>query len=65
MTLFDKIVDRRLSVRRINITACGVIRESDIAADKTCEQIDMFSDISKEQEQKARLAEMYLREKQR
>ena len=63
--LFDNIVDRRLTVRRINITACGVRRECDVKNAASFEQLDMFSDTSNENEYRMRISEMYSRERQR
>ena len=40
--LFDKIVDKRLSVRRLNVTACNVVPESEAAAG---EQLSFLSDL--------------------
>ncbi len=44
MTLFDKIVDRKLSVRRMFITANHVVRERDARKGAGMEQLDLFSD---------------------
>ena len=40
--LFEKIVDKRLSVRRLNVTACNVVPESEAAAG---EQLSFLSDF--------------------
>ncbi len=42
MELFDKIVDKRLSVRRLNVTACNVVPESEASAG---EQLSFLSDL--------------------
>lgn len=44
--VFDRIADKNLTVRRINIAAAGVIREEDIPV----KQLDMFSDGIKEEQ---------------
>ncbi|MEM5768421.1 MAG: DNA methylase, partial [Bacillota bacterium] len=44
MDLFDRIVDKSLLVRRINITANRVVDEKSIPKADTVEQIDLFTD---------------------
>ena len=46
--LFDRIVDRNLSVRRIYLTACHVIPEG--PAQDTGEQLDLFADPAQQAE---------------
>ena len=61
--LFIKIVDPSLKVRRINITACGVIFEYECKPESKCEQLDFFTDYKeKEHIEKLRKAK-YAREK--
>lgn len=43
-TLFDRIENRGLLVRRINITACHVINEDAVSKIKTFDQLDLFTD---------------------
>ena len=43
MELFDRIVDRDLLVRRMNIVACHVLREQDAPKPGSMEQLDLFS----------------------
>ncbi|MBR3423764.1 MAG: DNA methylase, partial [Clostridia bacterium] len=64
--LFDKIVRRDLSVRRINVIADNVVPESGIKADTGGVQIDMFSDRAAEEEkiERARAAEKKEKKKQ-
>ena len=55
--LYDRIVDPDLLIRRVNVVAAGVIKESDIPP-KEPEQMDLFTDYSKrdkerEEEKKA------------
>lgn len=46
MDLYDCIVDRNLLVRRINITANKVIKESDVKNEETFKQLDLFTDYA-------------------
>ena len=49
--LFDRIVDPQLTVRRITVSACHVMSEKDAAAKTPCEQLDIFSMPTEENEQ--------------
>ncbi len=49
--LFDRIVDKNLLVRRINIEALHVIAETDVRTKSMPRQLDLFTDIADEQEQ--------------
>ena len=42
MELFDRIIDKSLSSRRINLAACGVIREEDIPRSEGYTQMSIF-----------------------
>ncbi len=42
--LFDRVVDKNLLVRKINLTANRIIPESDIPEDSGVEQMDLFTD---------------------
>lgn len=44
MDLFDRIVDRNLLVRRLNITANHVLEEDKVPAGRNFEQLDLFTD---------------------
>ena len=58
MKLFDRIINPNLLVRRINITANNVINASKIKEEKTFEQIDLFGNyIKKEENIKKELSE--------
>lgn len=63
MELFDRIVDKRLTVRRINVTACKLVSESDVLKEQPCEQLDLFSDYEAEEKKKAKEKEELEREK--
>ena len=52
MALYDRIVDKNLLVRRINIVACNVQPESIIVQEQACYQLDLFADPA-DQEAKA------------
>ncbi len=43
MALFDRIVDKNLLVRRMNIVACHVIRETEALPAVQAEQLDLFA----------------------
>ena len=50
--LYDRIVDRNLLIRRINITANKLVDESFSKEEETYEQLDLFTDYTiKEQKQ--------------
>ncbi len=51
MDLFDRIVDRRLLVRRINISANHIMAEGSAAAVKRYEQLDLFTDYDRSEEE--------------
>lgn len=73
--LFDRIVDKNLLVRRVNITACRVISESSVDTSPPMEQLDLFTDYEElerkrkaeqaalEREKKAQQAIIELRKK--
>lgn len=45
--LFDRIVDRTLLIRRLNITACRVVEESSLShGGSVYEQLDLFTDYA-------------------
>ncbi len=48
LRLFDRIMDPKLSARRVNITACNLYDEEHIpaVAEKKSEQLDMFTDYA-------------------
>ncbi|MCM1525424.1 MAG: DNA methylase [Ruminococcus sp.] len=49
MELFDRIIDKRLTSRRINVAACRVIPETEIAVENEAEQLDFFTDFEEKQ----------------
>ncbi len=74
MRLYDRIIDDDLLIRRVNVVAAGVIRESEIPPEEP-EQLDLFTDynalekereaekISEEKERKLQQATLLLQEK--
>lgn len=63
MKFFDRAVDRRLVIKRINISANHVKEESIVKQEKVNEQMDLFTDY--EQLQKERLKEKEELEKEK
>lgn len=44
MGLYDKIVDKNMTVRRVTITACNLMFEKDCTDTPVYEQMDLFTD---------------------
>lgn len=44
MSLFDRIVDKNLLIRRITLAACKLIPESEVATAEVAEQLTLFTD---------------------
>ena len=61
MGLYDRIVDGNLLVRRVNIVACRVLRETDVVPSGLGMQLDLFA----EQEDTEKIEEARQREKRR
>ncbi len=55
MTLFDRIVDKNLLVRRLNIVAARVMGEEEAEKNNAAEQLDLFSDPADTQAEEAAL----------
>ena len=55
MELFDRIVDKRLLVRRVYITATHVIGEREAETDAPMEQLDLFSDPEAQRQEEEKL----------
>ncbi len=66
LELYDRVVNRDLLIRRVNIAACNLISEDDVPEDKPM-QLDMFTDYEQlERDKKAqRAAEVKERKLQR
>lgn len=52
MSLYDKIIDQNLLVRRINIVACKLLREEDAKREKSVEQLNFFTDYDQIEREK-------------
>ena len=63
MELFERIMDKRLTSRRINVVACRVIPETEVIAENEAEQLDFFMDFEEKQVQRAKEEQALLREK--
>ena len=50
--LYDRIVDRNLLVRRINITANRLVDENSVKKEKVYEQLDLFTDYEAQRKKK-------------
>ena len=51
MALYDEIVDPRLLIRRINVTANRVVEERSIRQEERFEQLDLFTDYEERKKQ--------------
>ena len=63
MELFDRIMDKRLTSRRINVVACQVIPETEVIAGNEAEQLDFFTDFEEKQVQQEKEEQALQREK--
>ena len=63
MNLYDRIVDRNLLVRRVNITANKVIKESDVKNKETFQQLDWFTDYVALEHQRKEEEKVLMRER--
>lgn len=63
LKLFDDIVDQKLLIRRVNITACHVVSENDIKNEQTFQQLNFFEDFSAKDEKLAKEKAAFEREK--
>ena len=52
LRLYDRIVDRRLLVRRVNITANHIVYEKSIESEPVYEQMDLFTDYEAKERQR-------------
>ena len=51
MNLFDRIINKDLLVRRITVTTCKLIRESDVRKETVARQISLFDDMAEKEKQ--------------
>jgi DNA polymerase V len=61
--LFDRIVDKTMTVRRMYIVANHVIRETAVTDDTPFEQLDLFTDYEKRDSEQAEQKELLKKEK--
>lgn len=64
MELYDRIVDKNLLVRRVNVTANHVIEEKGVEKTPPYEQLDLFTDYDALQQKRQEEEEKLKREKQ-
>ena len=50
--LFDRVINKKLNIRRIYITAAKVIPE-DAVTEQSCEQLDLFTDYAQKEKQRS------------
>ena len=66
LELYDRIVDKNLLVRRLNVTACKILSEDEIREEKgSFFQMDLFTDYNAIEEEKRKEDEYLEKEKKR
>ena len=63
MELYEQIVDERLLIRRINVTANHVIEEGQLQKQETYEQMNLFTDYEKQLQEQEEEKEALARER--
>lgn len=63
MELFDRIVDKTLTVRRMYVVANRVLRESSLKDNEKFEQLDLFTDYEKKEKEEKEQSEALEKEK--
>lgn len=63
MTLFERVADKNLLVRRVNVTANHLAAESTVRQDASYEQLDLFTDYAAAQKKRAEEDAVLAREK--
>ncbi len=63
LELYDRIVDRSMTIRRINITAIHVVSEMEAKKKTKVEQLDLFTDYQKLEEERKKEEKELEREK--
>ena len=54
--LYERIINKNLLVRRINITFCNVLREDEVLEEKKCyQQLNLFEDVLENEKKKQEL----------
>ena len=62
-SLYDRIVDRDLLIRRLSISANRLLDESDVPMDDGYEQMDLFTDYADREKQKEKASAAHARER--
>lgn len=65
LLLYDRIIDKNLLIRRINISVNNLVSESERAKEGQIEQLDFFTDYKEAEEMKRSAEESYAKEKQK
>ena len=65
LLLYDRIIDKNLLVRRINISVNNLVNESERQEEGKIEQLDFFTDYSEIEAEEKAAEESYQREKQK
>lgn len=63
LKLYDEIVDKNLSIRRINVTANHLIKENEVKEENSYEQMSLFTDYGIADKEKEAEKEQLTREK--
>ena len=63
--LYERIANRDLLMRRVNLTACNVLSEDAVQERESCEQLDLFSLSESAQARKAEQEKQLARERKR
>lgn len=64
LELYERIVDKNLLVRRINVAACHVVEENSVVDTPNFEQLDLFTDYAAIEKDRLEEEEKLKREKQ-
>lgn len=65
MELYDRIVDKNLLIRRLNLVAGHVVEESTVSKEASYEQLDLFTDYAAVQAEQEKLESELKRERRR
>ena len=65
MKLFDRIINPSLMIRRVNISANDLIPETEREKENQAEQMDMFTDYTKRENEEKTKKQRYVKEKSR
>ena len=65
LKLYDRIINKTLLIRRVNLSVNNLISEADIGKNEVCEQMDFFTDYDKKDKEISAKKSKYDREKSR